>query len=124
MMDPEPMYPDMFHPIITSRTRDLSGRARHTARTCQPVRYYFTDFSRSQRYNAESERLAEPLIGLDPKMQPPECNPGQLHDPLPADVFFLGKIIRKEFMEVRVFADTQGVAAELGYDRNTTVWEC
>lgn len=100
-MDPVPLFPDMFHPIATDRSRDLKHRARRITRTCKPTKYYFTDFGNSQRYKDDAERTANPLLGLSEELRPPEFKQSsEPRDPFPTDVYYLGLMMRRELLEV------------------------
>ncbi|TCD70350.1 hypothetical protein EIP91_003702 [Steccherinum ochraceum] len=110
MVDPSPLYPDMFHPNVPSRSRNLQHRAERTTRTRQPPRYYFTDFAYAAKYEQGAPRQATPVpistySERDREMIPPEFRgyrPGDsmpLRDPFPADVFCLGMMVRTKFVE-------------------------
>ena len=103
MVDPEPLYPEMFHPIATEKSRDLHGRAQRTTRTRDPTRYYFTDFSNSIRFKTEAERSAGPVLGVDSKMQAPEFRQSdEPCDPFLTDIYYLGNMLNREVLEVGV----------------------
>jgi len=90
----------MFHPVATDRSRDLNHRAKHTTRTNQPTRYYFTDFGNSVKYKADAERTEGPLLGLNKDLVAPEFRESdQPRDPFPTDVYYLGLMIRRELLE-------------------------
>ncbi|OCH84104.1 hypothetical protein OBBRIDRAFT_742165, partial [Obba rivulosa] len=100
MMDPKPLYPKMFHPVLQTYNRDRTGRAKHYTRTKRPVKYYFIDFGISRRYTEGEDSSRELLIlGADRsipefvKYRKTEC------DPFPTDVYYLGNLIQKEFLE-------------------------
>ncbi|THH31343.1 hypothetical protein EUX98_g2857 [Antrodiella citrinella] len=100
MMEPAPLFPDMFHPLATDRSRDLKHRARRTTRTRKPTRYYFTDFGNSEKYKTDTERTASPLLGLSKELQPPEFKQSnEPRDPFPTDVYYLGLMLRRELLE-------------------------
>lgn len=44
MMDPRPLYPQMYHPIDRLRDMDLRKKAKNYSRTARPTKYYLTDF--------------------------------------------------------------------------------
>ncbi|KAH9850490.1 kinase-like domain-containing protein [Lenzites betulinus] len=95
MYDPRPMYPRMFHPLVTYRTRDWKGSAKHSTRTAHPVRYYFIDFGISVKFNPdEGPPRAHPIRGGD-KTAPEIVNwNGELLDPFPTDIYYLGNMLR------------------------------
>lgn len=104
MYDPRPLYPDMFHPSVPRKSRDWKGRAKHSTRTLHPVKYYFIDFGLSRRYDPKDGPPREhPIRGGDksvPEFQPGKWN-GELLDPFPTDIYYLGNLIRKDIVKVR-----------------------
>lgn len=103
-MDPEPLFPDMYHPIKYHRTRDLSGKAKYRSRTERPTRYYLTDFGLSRKYATDDLSPQEyPIIGGDqsvPEFQgDKEFEPS---NPFPTDVYYAGNLIRKHYLNVRI----------------------
>ena len=101
MIDPMPLYPQMFHPIATNRSTDLHSHAPRSTRTRHPAKYWFTDFSNAQRYKVDSPRSAGPVLGVDPKLQAPEFKESnEPRDPFPTDVYYLGNMIHHDIVEV------------------------
>ncbi|EIW62679.1 uncharacterized protein TRAVEDRAFT_113187 [Trametes versicolor FP-101664 SS1] len=100
MMDPHPLYPQLYHFVSTSERRDMSGTAKHYTRTRKPVRYYFIDFGLSRRYNpAKGPPLSRPIWGADRTV--PEFHKSlEPCDPFPTDVYYLGNVIRTVFLDV------------------------
>ena len=106
MMDASPLYPKPYHPVEPLRLWDFSdtgwfaGQPKHYTRTHRPVKYYFTDFGISRRYNPDDgPPLEDPILGGDktvPEFQVSldPCNP------FPTDVYYLGSMIRKTFLVV------------------------
>lgn len=101
MMDPRPLYPQLYHFVSTSEKRDMSGAAKHYTRTRKPVRYYFIDFGLSRRYDpAKGSPLSRPIWGADRTV--PEFHKSlEPCDPFPTDVYYLGNVIRTVFLDVR-----------------------
>jgi hypothetical protein len=103
MFDPSEMYPDGFHPRpgATERnwTRDFKGKAKQYTRTERPPRYYLTNFGLSRQYRSREE-LDEPLRGVDKSA--PEHQNGRWCNPFHTDIYYLGNLVRQEFIEVRV----------------------
>lgn len=98
MFDPSGMYPQGFHPTQMNRSRDFKCRAMRYTRTQMPPRYYLIDFGLSRQYLSR-EALDEPLRGGD-KSAPEHryrapCNPFQ------TDIYYLGNLVREQFMQVR-----------------------
>lgn len=101
MMDPRPLYPELYHFVSISKKRDMSGTAKNYTRTRKPVRYYFIDFGLSRRYNpAKGPPLSRPIWGADRTV--PEFHKSlEPCDPFPTDVYYLGNVIRTVFLDVR-----------------------
>ena len=102
-MDPKPILPDGFHPQRPWRTKDNERDIRPHSRTARPVKYYLADFGISRRYSPEVlEPLAVPLHGGDrtaPELRVDSLTP---RNPLPTDVYYMGDLIRRDFIQVRV----------------------
>ncbi|KAH9954061.1 kinase-like domain-containing protein [Russula dissimulans] len=95
MFDPSEMYPEGFHPIQMSRNRNFKGSARRYTRTERPPRYYLIDFGLSRRYTSR-DVFDEPLRGGD--RSAPEHQDGRLCNPFHTDIYYLGNLVREEFM--------------------------
>ncbi|KAL4242881.1 hypothetical protein ABKN59_011627 [Abortiporus biennis] len=102
MMDPQPMFPKMYHPRYTNYSRDFKGAAKYHSRTARPVRYYLIDLGLSRRYDPENTSPREPpILGGDKSV--PEFKDGtEPLDPFPTDVYYVGNVIRLDFMTVYV----------------------
>lgn len=101
MMDPRPTFPEMFHPGDMSKSRDFKSSAKFYTRTSRPTKYIFIDFGLSIRYKPGQERKALPLRGGDKTV--PEFQGDGLfapYDPFPVDVYYLGNLIREQFLRV------------------------
>lgn len=100
MMDPRPLYPDLYHFVSISKKRDMSGTAKNYTRTRKPVRYYFIDFGLSRKYNpAKGPPRSWPIWGADRTV--PEFHKSlDPCDPFPTDVYYLGNVIRTVFLDV------------------------
>ncbi|KAJ8463347.1 hypothetical protein ONZ51_g10315 [Trametes cubensis] len=99
MMDPRPLYPNLYHFINTSQKRDLSGSAKHYTRTRAPVKYYFIDFGISRKYNpANGPPRSCPILGGD-KSVPEFKKSLDPCDPFPTDIYYLGNVIRIVFLQ-------------------------
>ncbi|KAJ6502065.1 kinase-like domain-containing protein [Mycena sanguinolenta] len=99
MMDGAALYREPFHPIRQDRKRDFSGKIRASlTRTQHPVKYYLTDFGLSRRYKPEERPPLElPIRGADKTA--PEMMVNDPCDPFPTDVYYLGNLIKTEFLE-------------------------
>ena len=106
MMDATTLYPKPYHPIEKGRLRDFSddgwfaGDPKHYARTQRPVKYYFTDFGISRRYNPDDGPPLEPPIYGGDKTVPEFRVSLNACNPFPTDVYYLGNMIRRTFLEV------------------------
>nr|GAT59158.1 predicted protein [Mycena chlorophos] len=109
MMDATPMYPHGFHPDMLHqyRKRDVRygdySHAKHYTRTQRPVKYYFIDFGLSRRYTSEqiaAGPLWEDIILGGDKSPPEHQDERQIQaDPFATDIYYLGNLIRWEFIE-------------------------
>ena len=97
MLDPSGMYPLGFHPSQINRDRDFRGRAKRYTRTDRPPRYYLIDFGLSRRYPSRYV-VDEPLRGGD--RTAPEHRRGKRCNPFPTDVYYLGNLVREQFLMV------------------------
>ncbi|OCH93150.1 hypothetical protein OBBRIDRAFT_749934 [Obba rivulosa] len=99
MMDPKPLYPDMYHPLSSHLKRDYSGPAKHYTRTKRPTRYLYIDFGISRKYSAEENSpLEDPIWGGD-KTVPEFHRSNDPCDPFPTDIYYLGNMIREYFLK-------------------------
>ncbi|OJT15428.1 hypothetical protein TRAPUB_8016 [Trametes pubescens] len=100
LYDPRPLYPNMFHPRVTDKSRDWKGTAKHSTRTLNPVKYYFIDFGLSRRYDPKDGPPREhPILGGDKSVPEFRNWNGELLDPFPTDIYYLGNIIRINIMK-------------------------
>ncbi|KAI0294525.1 kinase-like domain-containing protein, partial [Russula brevipes] len=95
MFDPSGMYPQGFHPTQMKRSRDFKVTAKRYTRTQRPPRYYLIDFGLSRQY-VSREALDEPLRGGDKSA--PEHRNGTWCNPFHTDIYYLGNLVRQEFM--------------------------
>ncbi|KAJ7167562.1 kinase-like domain-containing protein [Mycena filopes] len=92
MMDATQLYPNGFHPARTDKNKDWKGKAKYSTRTrCNP-KYFLIDFGLSRFY--------DPVRG--DKTVPEFQGEGlqRLHDPFFTDIYYLGNMIRQEFIDV------------------------
>ncbi|EMD33660.1 hypothetical protein CERSUDRAFT_107977 [Gelatoporia subvermispora B] len=101
MMDPQPLFPDMYHPLRPNQSRDLRGTPKHYSRTVRPTRYYYIDFGLSRRYPADDVSPREPpIIGGDKTVPEFQGNLRfQPSDPFPTDVYCIGNLIRERYLQ-------------------------
>lgn len=103
MMDAHPLYPEPWHPLDIDVTLDFKRKAEHYYRTAHPVKYCYIDFGLSRRYEeGKGPGKAMERIVMGGDKSPPEYHiPGvDRCDPFPTDVYHLGSLIRKDFIEV------------------------
>ena len=101
MYDPRPMYRDLFHPVESWKSRDFKGEAKHSTRTMSPVKYYFIDFGLSRKYNPEEGPPREhPIRGGDKTVPEFQNWNGELVDPFPTDMYYLGNMMKMHVLEV------------------------
>lgn len=100
MMDPTPLYPNLYHPVKIDRTRDLSHFAQRFTRTEHPPRYYFVDFGISTRYEAGDRPVLEDIIIPGDKSVPEHQGDSETCDPFLTDIYLLGNTIREGFLNV------------------------
>jgi hypothetical protein len=96
MLDPSKMYPKRFHPVKIDRNRNFKGTAKAYTRTQRPPRYYFIDLGLSRQYLSR-DALDEPLRGGDKSA--PEHQTGQRCNPFQTDIYYIGNLVRQEFMK-------------------------
>lgn len=102
MMDPEPMFPNLYHPAFPDQKRDFSSQVKYYSRTERPTRYYLIDFSLSRKYEVDNlSPLELPITGGDntvPEFQGEKYN--EASDPFATDVCYVGNVIQKYFLQV------------------------
>jgi hypothetical protein len=103
MLDPSKMYPNSFHPVDIERRKDFRRKAKRYSRTRCPSRYLLIDFGLSRRYDpANGPPLDVPIHGGDKSA--PELQDGKTpYNPFPTDVYYLGNLVREDYMQVRSF---------------------
>ncbi len=102
MMDGRQLYPKGFHPSAQSMLPNGEAPASHILRYhAPPVKYYFIDFDISVRFDKTSAepRLTSGFYGHE--KEAPELHIPKPYDPFALDVFILGKVFQKSFLDVR-----------------------
>jgi hypothetical protein len=100
MIEASGMFPEGFHPLLQSSNPENTGRAKHLTRTQRPPKYYLIDFGISRRYDpADGPPLELPIQGGDRTVPEFQTSIAPC-DPFPTDVYYLGNMIRLEFLEV------------------------
>jgi serine/threonine protein kinase len=106
MLDPSDMYPESFHPVDIERSRDFRRKAKWYSRTRRPTRYLLIDFGLSRQYDpAKGPPLEKPLRGGD-KSAPEHQDMNTPCNPFPTDVYYLGNLVREDYMQVYAFIST------------------
>jgi hypothetical protein len=104
MMNATPLYPVPFHPAEATKRRDWSDKwptgAYYSTRTHHPVRYYLIDFGISCQYTPEQCPPWEKIIKGGVKTAPEHLTGEVYCNPFPTDVWYLGDLIKKYFIEV------------------------
>jgi hypothetical protein len=99
MMESTNLFPVPFHPAKTKMRRDFRGPVKPLTRSQNPPKYYLIDFGLSRRYTPEERPPREDII-LGRDKTPPEHQGHQdACDPFPTDVYFIGHLIRTDFLE-------------------------
>lgn len=103
MMDGSVMFPDGYFPLphLSYMRPDFQGPAKQYSRTERPPKYYFIDFGLSKRYDpALGPPLEIPIWGGD-KTVPEFQESDEPMDPFPTDIYYLGNVIKENFIEAR-----------------------
>ena len=96
MMDASSMYPGGFHPIHLDYAPDGFTRTRSRPRSRANVKYYFIDYGISSV--AGPGELVTGVLGRDQEV--PELSNDVPYNPFAVDVFLIGNMLRKVFLEV------------------------
>lgn len=97
-MDASHLFPKGHHPVRLDYTADAVFDAPHLTRSDNPVKYYFVDFGLSSHFKSDDSPLVLGTKGRD--KEPPELSDRQPYDPFPLDIFILGNLYLKGFLEV------------------------
>ncbi|KAJ6625329.1 hypothetical protein B0H10DRAFT_639019 [Mycena sp. CBHHK59/15] len=118
MMDGQHLYPNGFHPMFPGQSMDLSYSSKHYTRTqCGPLKYYFIDFRISIKFDPGQPRTVIPIRGGD-KTVPEFENGGDLGplDPFATDIYYLGNLIRQEFLDGQTDVRYLPVDGRVGFE--------
>ncbi|KAF8511914.1 kinase-like domain-containing protein [Gautieria morchelliformis] len=103
MMDARNLYPNGFHPVNIDFDYKRDSFARHWTRTERPPKYLLIDFGLSRFYDPKNgPPLDLPVRGIDrtaPEVQGEKYN--ELSNPFATDIYYLGNMIKMEFVDVR-----------------------
>jgi hypothetical protein len=92
------MYPNGFHPMKNNRNKNFKDTAKSYTRTQRPPIYYLIDFGLSRHYISR-DVTDEPLRGGDKSA--PEHRSKRRCNPFQTDIYYIGNLVRHEFIEVR-----------------------
>ncbi|TDL14646.1 hypothetical protein BD410DRAFT_817149 [Rickenella mellea] len=99
MLDGTPIFPEGYHP--TEQALDINARRfaeRLRRADVSSVKYYFIDFGLSTSFNGPNEpRLVTGDVAQDPDV--PELSVINTYDPFLVDIFTLGNLYRKMFLQ-------------------------
>ena len=98
MFDASKMYPNGFHPVKINRNRNFKGTAKAYSRTQRPPVYYLTDCSLSRQYTSR-DATDDPWRRGDTSAL--EHRSKMRSNPFQTDIYYIGNLVRHEFIEVR-----------------------
>lgn len=114
MMEASGMFPRGFHPLMQNQDPSFTGLAKYLTRTQHSPRYYFVDFGIARRYDpVNGPPLELPIEGGDRTVPEFQARNGPCN-PFPTDVYYLGNLIRQEFLEHNPLLD--GVEGRYGFE--------
>ncbi|KAJ3527136.1 hypothetical protein NM688_g8170 [Phlebia brevispora] len=100
MMDPTPLYPNLYHPRKILLSMDLKSSAKHYTRTRRPTKYYFIDFGLSGIYDpAKGPAVDYPVLSGDKTVPEYRSNSRNPHQVYPTDVYYIGNMVRESFLQ-------------------------
>lgn len=113
-MDGRPLYPKGFHPSWKGRLPDnVTKDAPHILRreALGTVRYYIIDFGESSYFpDPNVRRRVRGKTAADREV--PELSVIKSYDPFPVDVFTLGNVYKRNFLQVNVHLDLSAYDTE------------
>ena len=95
------MFPKGFHSQKNLRTKDARGIALFFTRTQQLTRYIIIDFGMLSRYDPSDVSPREVGLIRGDKTVPEFLKGQPYHDPYKTDIYYVGNLVRTEFMQVR-----------------------
>jgi hypothetical protein len=93
------MYPNGFHPVKINRNKNFKGKAKAYTRTQRPPFYYLVNFDLSCQYDSRDVTDEPRRPGGDTSA--PEHRSKRRCNPFQTDIYYIGNLVRHEFMEVR-----------------------
>ena len=99
LMDADALYPRGYHPVNLGFLPDASHVAPRLRREHSTVRYYYADFGLSSHIPPDSpDKLVVGEFGREQDV--PELSSDVPYDPFKVDVFIIGSLFKKHFVEV------------------------
>lgn len=92
------MYPNGHHPVRIHTAPDIVHDANPLPRIDHPVKYYYVDFGLSEHFPLGASTLVLEKVGHD--MEIPEISNEVPYDAYKADIYALGNLFDKEFLQV------------------------
>lgn len=101
MMDADALYPDGFHPIVTSFDPSFNRQVIPLPRNAGTVKYYFIDFGLAVDIAppVEINKYVVGVFGRDGTV--PELSLTQPYDAFKVDIYILGNMFRNILYNVR-----------------------
>ena len=99
-MDAKALFPKGFHPVYENMLPSGAGYAPVLPRSTAEIKYYYVDFGISSHIPSDSpDKLVVGNFGRDQDV--PELSITVPYDPFKVDVFILGNLFDKVFINVR-----------------------
>lgn len=99
MMEAASLFPEGFHPVYYTLDKQGIKYAKRRRRTdSAPVKYYFIDFGMAQFMTEGSETRTFGDDGQDQEV--PELKSKKPYLAAPVDIFILGNVYKKTFLDV------------------------
>ena len=109
LMDAKPILPKLWHFVSPWRTRDYKKDVSPGSRTAHPVKYLWVDFGLARRYSPDDPNpLEPPILGGDKSVPEFQQDPIVPCNPFATDVYYVGNLIREDFLRVRTFPTETG----------------
>src|SRR5579863_7166255 len=98
-MDGTRMFPRGFHPVHDIFLHDIMTPAPTIPRLDVGVKYYFVDYGISSYFPPGTQRqLVDGKLGRDQDV--PELSNDVPYDPFKVDIFTIGNVLRREYLNV------------------------
>lgn len=98
MMDGRALYPNGHHPVWTDCSPDIVEELKPLLRMDHPVKYFYIDFGLSVRFEPDASPYVVGDVGRDAEV--PELSSTVPYDAFKADIYALGNLFDKEFVQV------------------------